>query len=239
LRAHWIGINRIAELAGLSPSLIRALIYTRGHGTPPFQRVRAETADRLLRVQPDPTARAPRSEIPATGTRRRLQALVAIGWPVSWLAAELGREPNNLRRTLTSRSVTAATAQRVAALYDRTWNIPPAPRTRAEHGVVAAARQTAARNRWLPPLAWDDIDTDPDPKPTVGTSDTTPDVLDEIAIERALAGDGIGLAQLTRAEQDEAVRRLTEHGRSLREIAELLATTTRTISRRRKALTAA
>ena len=239
LRAHGIGINRIAELAGLSPGHIRALIYARGHGTPPFRRVRAETADRLLRVQPDPTARAPRSQIPATGTRRRLQALVAIGWPVSWLAAELGREPNNLRRTLTSHSVTVATAQQVAALYDRTWNIPPTPQTRADRAAVAAARQTAARNHWLPPLAWDDIDTDPDPKPTEGTSDTTPDVLDEIAIERALAGDGIGLAQLTRAEQDEAVRRLTEHGRSLREIADLLATTTRTISRRRKALAAA
>jgi DNA-binding NarL/FixJ family response regulator len=43
------------------------------------------------------------------------------------------------------------------------------------------------------------------------------------------------LTALTAAEQAEVVRRLTERGKSLRDIADQLATTTRTISRRRRA----
>ena len=67
----------------------------------------------------------------------------------------------------------------------------------------------------------------------------TVDDLDEIAIERALAGDGVRLEHLTPAEQDEVVRRLTERGKSIRDIAEQLATTKRTISRRRASISAA
>ena len=62
------------------------------------------------------------------------------------------------------------------------------------------------------------------------------DDADEIAIERAVAGDGISLRQLTRVEQLEAVRQLTERGESLSKIARRLATSTATVSRRRAAL---
>lgn len=62
---------------------------------------------------------------------------------------------------------------------------------------------------------------------------------DEIAVERAVAGDGIRLEHLTAAEQAEVVRRLTERGKSIRDIATQLATTTRTVSRRRLAISAA
>lgn len=65
-----------------------------------------------------------------------------------------------------------------------------------------------------------------------------PDDVDEIAIERALSGDGIALAQLTHAEQLEVVRRLTEQGQSIADIAARLATSTATVSRRRAALCA-
>jgi DNA-binding NarL/FixJ family response regulator len=64
------------------------------------------------------------------------------------------------------------------------------------------------------------------------------DDLDEIAIERALIGDGIALAQLTRVEQLEVVRRLTEQGQSIADIAARLATSTATVSRRRASLCA-
>lgn len=64
--------------------------------------------------------------------------------------------------------------------------------------------------------------------------------IDEIAIERAVSGrHRVRLYDLTPAEQDEAVRRLTERGKSIRDIAEHLATTERTISRRRAALNTA
>ena len=67
----------------------------------------------------------------------------------------------------------------------------------------------------------------------------TDDELDEIAIERLLAGDGVRLEYLTPAEQDEVRRRLTGRGKSIRDIAQQLATTKRTISRRRASINAA
>jgi DNA-binding NarL/FixJ family response regulator len=63
--------------------------------------------------------------------------------------------------------------------------------------------------------------------------------IDEIAVERALAGDGVFYDDLTSAEQQEVVRRLTARGRSIRDIATQLATTKRTVSRRRASLGAA
>jgi DNA-binding NarL/FixJ family response regulator len=85
-------------------------------------------------------------------------------------------------------------------------------------------------------MAWDNIDTDRSRYP--GPPDVTDD-LDEIAIERAVAGDGMRLEHLTIAEQKEVVRRLTEQGKSIRDIADQLATTKRTVSRRRIATHAA
>jgi DNA-binding NarL/FixJ family response regulator len=60
--------------------------------------------------------------------------------------------------------------------------------------------------------------------------------VDEIAVERALARDGISLADLTSAEQGVVIRELTRRGKSLTDIADALTTTTRTVSRRRAAL---
>jgi DNA-binding NarL/FixJ family response regulator len=154
------------------------------------------------------------------------------------LAARLGRSSAGLRRSMLSDSVTAQTAQDVSALYEQLWNLRPPQSTDDQRTAANAARTFAAERGWLPPLAWDDIDTDPDPQHHAEPVETDGD-LDEIAIERALAGDGVRLEHLTPAEQDEVVRRLTERGKSIRDIAHQLATTKRTISRRRASINAA
>ena len=66
----------------------------------------------------------------------------------------------------------------------------------------------------------------------------TYDNVDEIAIERALDGDGVRLEHLTPSEQNEVVRHLTGRGKSIRDIAEQLAATKRTICRRRASVNA-
>jgi DNA-directed RNA polymerase specialized sigma24 family protein len=75
--------------------------------------------------------------------------------------------------------------------------------------------------------------------PTAADAEPDPHDLDEIAIERAVAGDRIRLTELTPAEQAEVVRRLTERGKSIRDIADQLATTERTISRLRRSAASA
>ena len=232
LRAAGIGVDQIAKLAGLSSSHVRGLIYPSSRGKPPFQKVRRETAERILAVPADDTSRAANSHVDATGTRRRLQALVAVGWAQAWLARELYRSPANLRRSMTSESVTARTAQLVNDMYERLWDAPPPRQTIAQRNASDAARAQATNHRWLPPLAWDDIDEDPDPDPNQPGTSGDGDDLDEIAIERAITGDtGV---RLTHAEQIEVVRRMSERGRSIRTIAELLSTSKRTVSRHRR-----
>ncbi|RZU31034.1 hypothetical protein BKA19_0678 [Blastococcus saxobsidens] len=238
LRAAGIGVEQIAMLAGISTSHVRELADPGRDGDPGIRRVRPETAHQVLRIRVDQANRAPRSHIGATGTRRRLQALIAVGWPHDELATRLARSSASLRRSMQSASVTAQTAQHVNDLYEQLWNLRPPQSTDDQRAAADAARAFAAERGWLPPLAWDDIDTDPDPQHHTEHAETDDD-LDEIAIERALAGDGVRLDHLTPAEQKEVVRRLTERGKSIRDIAQQLATTKRTISRRRASINAA
>jgi DNA-binding NarL/FixJ family response regulator len=238
LRAAGIGVERIALLAGMSTSHVRELADLGRDGNPGIRRVRPATAQQVLRIRIDQANRAPRSHVVATGTRRRLQALIAVGWPHDELAARLGRSSAGLRRSMLSDFVTAQTAQDVCALYEQLWIVRPPQSTDDQRAAVDAARAFAAERGWLPPLAWDDIDTDPDARDHTERAETD-DGVDEIAIERALAGDGVRLEHLTPAEQDEVVRRLTERGKSIRDIAQQLATTKRTISRRRASINAA
>lgn len=90
---------------------------------------------------------------PALATHRRLRALMANGWSLRALGAELGVTKDAVKLTLHVTRVTAATEQKVAALAERLWNTPgPSARTRA----------FAARQGWLP-LAWWDEDRIGDP----------------------------------------------------------------------------
>jgi hypothetical protein len=154
LRAAGIGVERIARLAGMSVSHIRDLAAQRRGDSTATRRVRPSTATRILAIAIDDAHLAQYSRVDATGTRRRLQALIAIGWPTELLAAQLGRRPNSLCRSMTGESVTARTAHDVATLFEQLWNNRP-PRTTSEQRAAAdAARAHAAGRGWLPPLAW-------------------------------------------------------------------------------------
>jgi len=236
-RAH-IGYEQISRLSGTSSTHVREIagVVARSGHRPPIRRIRADLAARLLAIEPTPANRAAHCPVDATGTRRRLEALVAIGWPPARLAELLGTTRAGLRRTMTSPTITERTARPVRDLYNRLWDTQPPRNTAAERDAADTAGAHAAQHAWATPLAWDDIDTDPRPpgdQPPKG-GQVNPRCLDEIAINRAVAGDRIRLGDLTPAEQAEAVHRLTQHGKSIRDIADLLATTKRTVSRRRK-----
>jgi hypothetical protein len=82
-----------------------------------------------------------------------------------------------------SSAVTARTAQDVDALYEQLWNLRLPQSTDDQRASADAARVFAAERGWLPPLAWDDIDTDSEPRHHIERAET--DDLDEIAIDRA------------------------------------------------------
>jgi hypothetical protein len=97
----------------------------------------------------------------ATGTVRRLQALVAAGWPVLYIAAELGMFPTAVSHLMRRRFITLRTARRVAAVYDQLWSVDPATHGATPKGILRA-RNLASAMGWAPAAAWDD-DTIDDP----------------------------------------------------------------------------
>ncbi len=97
----------------------------------------------------------------ATGTRRRIGALMWNGWSMGQIGARLGWERKNLRIVLHDRPrVSPQTAAKVRALYDDLWDQPPPQETKFEKGAASKARKYARAHGFVPPLAWDD---DPGP----------------------------------------------------------------------------
>ncbi|MDV6278330.1 hypothetical protein R3Q06_33355, partial [Rhodococcus erythropolis] len=179
LRRTGIGLRPLAAASGVSRRALQRLsAHTpnthphphpspspssdsgRGSGLRPPTKVLRTTADAILAVRT--VEPAPSALVPEIGTRRRLQALIALGWPQTLIAHELGIEATNLSRMVHGRCahVTAARATEVGELYTR-WEMIPGPSLRA--------RAQAARYRWAPPLAWDahaldDPDASPCPR---------------------------------------------------------------------------
>lgn len=112
---------------------------------------------RILRVNLDTLPDTARMN--SLGTRRRLQALCAIGWPVAELGRRIGyRTPANI---LNREQADMSTVRAVAALYRELLGVDPD--TAVGKSRADAARRRAARNGWAPPGAWHDIDHDDTP----------------------------------------------------------------------------
>jgi hypothetical protein len=151
LAACGMGRRRVAALAGVADSVVTSLLFAkRGK---PVLRVRRETADRILAVAVD---LAPSAVIDGTGTRRRLQGLVASGWSQAALAARLGWTPGNFGTLIHADRVLVRTAGAVGAVFDELGLVAPPAGTPHRRASVTRARRHAEARGWAPPLAWDD-----------------------------------------------------------------------------------
>lgn len=162
--AAGMPVNQAAALAGLRTAVVTQVLYGRP-GQPPARRIRPETEARILAVRGGSDALAHLARVDATGTRRRLQALVAVGNSVSELGRHLGLEATRTSRLMRRDHVTAATARTVRALYDELWDVAPDESTPRASRAVSDARKLAADRGWPPPQAWDDDQID-DPRAT-------------------------------------------------------------------------
>lgn len=152
LLAAGMTVNEVEQHSGVHRTGIRVMLGTYP-GRPASKGIRPATAAKLLAVRPSIGTPTPTlsGTVDGTGTRRRLQASLANGWPATTLAVELGTGPR-LQIARAAR-VRAATAAAVRDLYDRIGDKPgPSPKT-----------ATYWRGRgYLPPAWWDD-DTIDDP----------------------------------------------------------------------------
>uniref|UniRef100_UPI003F495F2C hypothetical protein n=1 Tax=Nocardia suismassiliense TaxID=2077092 RepID=UPI003F495F2C len=161
VRAHVLALNeagvsrrQIPILAGVHPKAITTLLRGK-RGRTPAVWVTKTTADRILAlpIPADPIAVAAAHDlVPALGARRRLRALVAAGWPISHLTAELQMTGSNLGPLLQEQAmVTVRRHRQIVALFNR-LQLQPGPSTRA--------RTYAHKRRWPLPMQWDEEDLD-------------------------------------------------------------------------------
>jgi hypothetical protein len=199
-----MGLRAMAAAAGIDRKRLQAILSGRPErGTGPQEKVRPALAEAVLAVEPTLDNLAPSTLINPAGTRRRIHALVAVGWPLQHLADQMGMTPSNFGAMIRRDNVLVRRALAVRALYDQLWRADP-----AQHGATAAgitrARKAAVANGWPPPAAWDD-DTIDDPAATPHTSSVQQLNRDELAAVRR-----------------EEIQHLTSFGISEEEIAQRL-----------------
>lgn len=169
LQAENVTIYSIAAAAGVDQYTIRALFPGQHRGRK--NSVSPETARKILAVTAE---HALPGYTDGTGTRRRIQALIANGWPVRRVGEQLGVNATYagelIRRTEQGKPIYLATATKVAEAYEAARHRIP-----EDHGVSTATanrkRDQAKAERWPTPRYWDehpgDID-DPHFEPMYG-----------------------------------------------------------------------
>lgn len=150
----------ISRQSGASDTTVRGLLprQSPGRHAPLRHRMLAENAAKLLALAPEDVI--PRYT-PALGTVRRIQALVANGWPMISLGEHVGLYPKYVGELVGKAGrgetrVWGTTALAVARAYDTLRGRKP-----TRHGVDKAAAAYArdfARDRdWPPSRYWDEF----------------------------------------------------------------------------------
>jgi hypothetical protein len=154
-----MSVTEIATAAGVWHDTVRR-VANRTHPTINRRHARA-----LLAVEAAPLDEQKRGRVDGTGTRRRLQALHALGFTSTALAHELGTDVRTAWRLLHADGVYATTRAAVVVLYERLRHRTPPVENRYHAQAIARARNDAQRNGWPPPDRWDDAKID-DPAAT-------------------------------------------------------------------------
>ena len=163
LRAAGMADSEIMQAASIAPDVLYRVLRNAG-------RIHATTEQRILAVKVPAKARQGNGSLTdGTGTRRRLQALVAAGWPSAEIAFRLGvfrQQVGYLIRGEGTGQVTLRVEAEVSRVFRALWGQSPEANGVAPH-VALRARRRAARRHWHPAGAWDDIDN-PNEQPQYG-----------------------------------------------------------------------
>lgn len=181
-----IGYKRIAQLSGVGATPVRSLIWGRQDPGPRYgeipKRVTREKSERILAVHMTIENLAGGAKVSARGTHRRIQALAVRGWSLHKIAMRLRMTSGNFWSLQQRDQVMADTHRRMAEIYEELWNQEPPHHEWHSKAAYTRALNFAARRGWLPPLAWDDIDNDPEPDATTdcSSSDTAEAFLEDV-----------------------------------------------------------
>lgn len=160
-------VDAIAGTAGVTRESIATFEQSCRAGRGRRQRTYPEFAKKILAVTPDNISSG---RVDATGTHRRIQALVAAGWPLLHIGTQFDMHPQRPEQILRCKRVYAATRQQIADGYERVILLRP-ERRGVTKDKARLSRERAQANRWPNPAYWadrmDDID-DPHFEPMYG-----------------------------------------------------------------------
>lgn len=220
-----VPLRTLGRVTGLSPTTVRKILDGEQVS------VQRATAARVSQMRPQDVYLAQSTgHVPRIGAVRRVQALLAMGWPHH--ALDAAGITNSAQITgATGDLITVQRWRQVRDVYDRlSMTLGPSPETRG----------WAAKLGYPPPLAWDEESID-DPTATPQTSAhvaVTPagdEVVDVVAVARAAATAGAA-DSLTATERHAVVRVMASRGASDAQIAEHLGVVDRTVLRWRTKL---
>jgi hypothetical protein len=142
----------VARAAGLSPEVVSRLLHR------PRETVQIGTERRVLAVTMDAVLRRPDrlGFVPAIGARRRIQALLALGWTHAHITERMDGVGQTSQVALHQRGnwISRATHDAIVAAYEELGMTP---------GPSDLSRRRARARGYAPPLAWDEDGID-DPK---------------------------------------------------------------------------
>lgn len=146
-----MGWTRIARAAHSSTCTIARVLNGQ-------ELIRRTAAERILAVKYRP---APGRSVDATGTRRRIQALIATGHTITGIAEESDVNYSVIVDILNGcANVRGITADRIASAYDWLAHQPP---TTNRSSAAAVSRKRAEREGWRDPIWWEDMGEIDDP----------------------------------------------------------------------------
>lgn len=219
-------IDGIAQQAGVNSSAVDELLGER------YRRTHRNTATAVLNLPLEAPPKTAWNRVPSLGSRRRVQALMFMGWSAALIEQRAGLGDRFVMKAVTQPFIEGATRDRIARVYDSLWNQTPPLDTPFQRGSYTRTVKLARERGWVGPLHWDDID-DPDDVPTnnvTRVNQFSKDRFDEAVVDAAVYGDK---PRMTPPERREAVRILIERGYSNSEAAEVLGCTVRTVDRLR------
>lgn len=169
LQAAGMGWKRIAEVSGVGNTAISQLIYGRkGSNKDPrkgevVKRIKREKAEKILAVQPELENLRSGALVDSRGFRRRVEALMCVGWSMSKQAAALGLNRGNFGVMMTRSQVTVKHHLAMVDLFERWWNAEPPRGNKFDLIAYNRTRNLARERGYVAPLGWEDIDADDAP----------------------------------------------------------------------------
>lgn len=155
LRPEHMTLHQIAALTAVDELTLRHLRNDTLHALP------AGSAEAVLTLDPLAYDQIP-TRVVATGTRRRVEALMVRGWSMSTIAADTGLTTYAIRPGRLTNTIHGDTARRVRITFGRLLMRWVTVDTTAKY-----ASNFAVRRGYLPEFAWGDYIDDPEASPDV------------------------------------------------------------------------